>query len=89
MKTLMFRSKGLWSIVKDGFSEEGQKKVVEERRMKDASALYLIQQGLDEKNPHLYCTSTYCWPSLENTRNGVSWELDDPLREAMFSWSRT
>lgn len=45
----MFRSKGLWNIVEKGFSEEGEEEVVEELRMKDASALYLIQQGLDER----------------------------------------
>ncbi|XP_039123469.1 uncharacterized protein LOC120260093 [Dioscorea cayenensis subsp. rotundata] len=48
MKT-MFRSKGLWPLVEKGFSEEGAEAQMEEIRKQDLDALYLIQQGLDER----------------------------------------
>jgi len=53
MKTL-FRSQNLWDIVENGFEEpenistleEAQRKELEVKKQKDASALYLIQQSL-------------------------------------------
>ena len=53
METL-FRSQNLWDIVKNGFEEpenistleEAQRKELEVKKQKDASALYLIQQSL-------------------------------------------
>ena len=54
METL-FRSQNLWDIVEKGFKEpenistleEAQRKELEVKKQKDASALYLIQQSLD------------------------------------------
>lgn len=52
MKTI-FHSKRLWKIVENGFNEKGEDEVVYQRREVDASALYVIQQGLDEtENTH-------------------------------------
>ncbi|KAJ6925205.1 hypothetical protein NC652_018216 [Populus alba x Populus x berolinensis] len=56
METL-FRSQNLWDIVEKGFKEpenistleEAQRKELEVKKQKDASALYLIQQSLDNK----------------------------------------
>jgi hypothetical protein len=56
METL-FRSQNLWDIVEKGFEEpenistleETQRKELEVKKQKDASALYLIQQSLANK----------------------------------------
>jgi hypothetical protein len=56
METL-FRSQNLWDIVEKGFEEpenistleEAQRKELEVKKQKDASALYLIQQSLANK----------------------------------------
>jgi hypothetical protein len=75
MKTL-FRSQNLWDIVKNGFEEpenistlkEAQRKELEEKKQKDASALYLIQQSLaDTIFPRITKASTAqrAWDMLQ------------------------
>lgn len=49
MKT-MFQSKRLWNLVEKGYTEEGKnKEEIKELKQQDVDALYLIQQGLDER----------------------------------------
>lgn len=48
MKT-MFRSRDLWNLVEEGFSEEEDSNQLNESMKKDAKALYLIQQALEPK----------------------------------------
>lgn len=47
MKTV-FRSKDMWSIVEKGITEEEDNNKITETMKKDAKALCLIQQNLDE-----------------------------------------
>lgn len=47
MKTV-FRSKDMWSIVQKGITEEEDNNKITETMKKDAKALCLIQQNLDE-----------------------------------------
>lgn len=46
---MMFRLKDLWSLLEKGFSEKGDENRLKESLKKDAKALYLIQQALDER----------------------------------------
>ena len=47
MKT-PFRSRDLWSLVERGVDEEQDEQHLSENQKKDANALFLIQQALDE-----------------------------------------
>ena len=48
MKTL-FRSRDLWGLVEKGIDEEEDEHHLSENQKKDAKALFLIQQALDER----------------------------------------
>ena len=48
MKTL-FWSRDLWGLVEKGFNEDDDEVRLNENQKKDAKALYLIQQALDER----------------------------------------
>ena len=48
MKTL-FRSRDLWGLVEKGVGEEEDEHHLSENQKKDAKALFLIQQALDER----------------------------------------
>eukprot|EP00258_Populus_trichocarpa_P020775 XP_024436794.1 uncharacterized protein LOC7485384 isoform X3 [Populus trichocarpa] len=98
MKTL-FRSQNLWDIVKNGYEEpenistleEAQRKELEVKKQKDASALYLIQQSLaDTIFPRITEASTakQAWDILQNEFLGDSKiapeiELEAPYGAAM------
>jgi hypothetical protein len=82
MKTL-FRSQNLWDIVKNGYEEpenistleEAQRKELEVKKQKDASALYLIQQSLADTIFHRITeasTAMQAWDILQNEFLGDS-----------------
>jgi hypothetical protein len=82
METL-FRSQNLWDIVEKGFEEpenistleEAQRKELEVKKQKDASALYLIQQSLADTIFHRITeasTAKQAWDILQNEFLGDS-----------------
>lgn len=61
MKTL-FKSHELWGLVENGFEDNGAEEPdqgLRERRKKDAKALFMIQQALDDEIfPRIAAAST-------------------------------
>src|ERR1044071_9764159 len=70
MKTL-FKSQELWTYVEEGFTDTGTEEpdqVLKEKRKKDAKALFLIQQALDDEIfPRIASanTSKEAWSTLK------------------------
>lgn len=48
MKTLL-SSKDLWKFIENGYNQDDNQDQLEENQKKDAKALFLIQQALEEK----------------------------------------
>ncbi|CAH9145018.1 unnamed protein product, partial [Cuscuta epithymum] len=75
MKTL-FKSHDLWSIVEDGFADDQPEEPdqnLRDKRKKDAKALYLIQQALDDDIfPRIAAASTSkeAWSILKQEYQG-------------------